>query len=148
MGRYDDAIDQFKQAIGLKPDYGNAYYNLSYAYKQQKKYPQAYLAMQNVVNLMDANTADYEKSLNELNELQKLLPKEATSATIAAQQRESQLKKPEPLPSAKPIGEVTFDEEQAKELEPPIVEVNQEATEAGNLEENEADQEATQSANP
>jgi len=74
MGKQDEAINQYKQAILLKPDFANAYYNLSYAYKAAKKYQESYANMQNVLNLLDPNEADYEKAKQELAELEKLLP--------------------------------------------------------------------------
>ncbi len=119
LRRYEEAIDQFKQAIVLKPDYANAYYNLSNAYKNTNQPIQAYAAMQNVVKLIDPNSADYEKALTELNDLQKALPQQAQSATAAAAARETALTKPSPLPSpaAQPV---QFDQNQQQELAPEV----------------------------
>jgi len=119
LRRYEEAIDQFKQAIVLKPDYANAYYNLSNAYKATNQPIQSYAAMQNVLQLIDPNSADYEKALTELNELQKLLPQTAQQATAAAAARQSELTVPSPLPS--PVAEpVEFDQQEQKELAPEV----------------------------
>ncbi|NMC36252.1 tetratricopeptide repeat protein [Candidatus Beckwithbacteria bacterium] len=138
LGRYEEAIDQFKQAIVLKPDYANAYYNLSNAYKQTGQNVQAYAAMQNVVQLIDPNSADHDKAVNELNELQKLLPAELQQATTAATKRESQLTEPEPTPTPRPT-QVNFEEGEQQELAPEVEngfgELNQqEATPAAQVE--------------
>lgn len=119
LGRYEEAIDQFKQAIVLKPDYANAYYNLSNAYKVTRQPVQAFAAMQNVVKLIDPNSADYERALTELNDLQKALPQQAQSATAAAANRQTNLTKPSPLPSpaAQPV---QFDQNQQQELAPEV----------------------------
>lgn len=120
LNQYEQAIDQFKQAISLKPDFANAYYNLSYAYKQMKQYPQAYAAMQNVVNIIDANSADHERAISELNSLQALLPKEAQQATTSATKSTSQLTKPQPTPSPRAAGPLDINADQKKNLEPPV----------------------------
>lgn len=119
LRRYEEAIDQFKQAIVLKPDYANAYYNLANAYTTTNQPIQAFAAMQNVVRLIDPNSADYEKALSELNELQKRLPQQTQSATAAAAQRQSQLTTPTPIPSpaAQPV---QFDQQQQQELAPEV----------------------------
>ena len=42
---YNEASRSFADAISLKPDWANAYYNLSYALYQDKQYVDSYLAM-------------------------------------------------------------------------------------------------------
>jgi tetratricopeptide (TPR) repeat protein len=119
LQQYEDAIDQYKQAISLKSDMANAYYNLSFAYRQLEKYPESYASLQNVVNLLDPSSADYEKASQELAELQKLLPQQPATDQQAPPQ-ESQLSLPEPVPTPDPEQEtpVIFDETQQAELEP------------------------------
>lgn len=127
---FDDAIIQYKQAVALKPDYANAYFNLSFAYKQLERYPEAYAAMQNVVSLVDPNSADYEVATKELNALKDLVPNSAQPATASGRQRDAQLTLPDPTPSPKPAGNVEFSESEQKELEPPTVETEEDATQA------------------
>lgn len=138
LGAYEDAIDQFKQAISLKRDFPNAYYNLSYAYRQNNQIVQSYNAMQNVVALIDINSADYERALNELKELQKLLPEDEKQATGAANlERESQLTKPEVASPAANQIELN-QEELAPEVNESgfedILQENKEATNGGEME--------------
>lgn len=128
LGYYDDAIDQFKQAISLKQDYANAYYNLSYAYRQKEMYDFAYSAMQNVLALVDVNSADYEKVSSELRDLYALLPDNMKQATPAANANTgSQLQEPQPVGTPVP-NPVEFDENTQGDLAP---EVNGEVVESG-----------------
>ncbi|NMB56348.1 tetratricopeptide repeat protein [Candidatus Beckwithbacteria bacterium] len=135
---YEDALDQFKQAINLKPDFANAYYNLAYVYMQLKQYTQAYAAMQNVVSLVDVNSADHEKALNELAEIQKNLPTQTQQATSSATKRESELVPPQPTPEPK----TQVDLKGQEDLEPPtqsqlkeIIEEDQKASQSAETKE-------------
>ncbi len=74
LDRNEDAIDQFKQAIYLKSDYANAYYNLSLAYENIQKYPESYAALQNVLNLINNSDPDYNNVYIKLQQLQELIP--------------------------------------------------------------------------
>jgi tetratricopeptide (TPR) repeat protein len=101
LGNYDGSVPQFQAAVSLKPNWANAYYNLSAAYREQKKYNEAYLAMQSVLNLLPADSEDFQKAKKEFDELAKKLPK-AEAATPEAQgttQEQEALTKPEALPS-------------------------------------------------
>jgi tetratricopeptide (TPR) repeat protein len=102
LQNYDAAIDQFKRAVELKPDFANAYYNLAYAYKQKKDYPQAFVAMQQVVKLVGQDSTDFDKATGELEQLRALLPEDLQTATQAAQKKPGELTPPQPLPSPKP----------------------------------------------
>jgi tetratricopeptide (TPR) repeat protein len=113
LGSYEEAVDQFKQAVSLKPDFANAYYNLAYAYFRMEMYPQSYAAMENVLNLIDVNTADHEKTLNELKEIQKMLPQEQQQATPSAEGRETELQTPEPTPEPQVENPVQLQDEYA-----------------------------------
>ena len=65
---YDNALAAFQDAIRLKGDYANAYYNLAWTFRRQEKLPEAILAMERVLNLTDATTDDYFKAQTELDE--------------------------------------------------------------------------------
>lgn len=73
---YDSAQQLFEQAVTLKNDWSNAWYNLAWTLAQKKDYAGAVTAMQNVVSLIDPKTqdADYKKAMNELDEFKKLVP--------------------------------------------------------------------------
>lgn len=97
---YETALRQFENAIGLKPDYANGYYNLAATYREREMYPQAYQAMQIVVSLVPGDSADYQTAVNELNQLAEKLPAQATpSAQKEPAKPEEALTEPEPLPS-------------------------------------------------
>ena len=119
LNQYEDAIDQYKQAISLKPNMANAYYNLSYAYSQLERYPEAFAAMQNVVNLVDPSSADYEKAVSELRQLQELLPQQqAAQPQQQSPDQDSELSLPEPVPTPGPQGTVEFNDQETAELGP------------------------------
>ena len=99
LNRFEEAAARFAESIELKPDYANAYYNLSHAYDQQKKYLSAYQAMQQVEALVPAGTTDSQTVIKELAELKTKLPKEAAATTTPGQE-ETQLSQPSPAPKA------------------------------------------------
>ena len=120
FGNYDAAIDNFKRSIDLKPDYANAYYNLSWAYKQANNPIQAFSAMQRVLALVPQDSEDFIKAAQELEELRALLPEEVLQATASGQQR--QLTPPQPLPSTPPSGPIDLPEkESAPEVSEKVV---------------------------
>ncbi len=81
LQRYPEAISFFEQAVALKPDWANAYYNLAWTYYQNNEFEKATLAMQNVVNLVDRNTnpEDWQKANEDLEQFKKQLPIEEES---------------------------------------------------------------------
>ncbi len=117
---YDAAIDQFKRAADLKPDYANAYYNLAYVYQQKKDNVQAFYALQTASTLVDKNSADFDKVSQELEQLRKLLPPELQNATASAQQKASQLNTPQPLPSPRPAGQLPLNPQEQERLAPEV----------------------------
>lgn len=98
---FDQAVFQFQNAINLKPDYANAYYNLSAAFQKMEKYPEAYQAMQATLSLVPVNSSDWEKAKSELDELEKKLPTPQPTplAPQPTVKPEEVLSEPEPLPS-------------------------------------------------
>jgi tetratricopeptide (TPR) repeat protein len=71
LGDYDQAIKFFGQAVDLKPDWPNSHYNLAAAYSANKNMRKTIEEMRIVVQLLDPNSADYQKAQNELSELEK-----------------------------------------------------------------------------
>ncbi len=96
LQRYPEAISFFEQAAALKPDWANAYYNLSWTYYQNNEFEKATLAMQNVVNLVDRNTnpEDWQKANEDLEQFKKQLPIEEDPQTDAST---DELKLPESI---------------------------------------------------
>lgn len=99
LTKYDDAILNFQAAIQLKPDFANAYYNLSHSFDMQKKYLEAYQVMQQVEALLPADSADAVTVKTELADLKLKLPQEATQPQAASSQPK-QLSEPSPAPEA------------------------------------------------
>ena len=128
LGRYDAAIDQFRIAVQLKNDYANGYYNLSVAYRDKGELQNALAAMQEVVRLVPADNADFDRARKELEDLEKkvgtpptpttqsgnLLTKPATSSaklkpplslpkeTAPGKSENNGNKEPEPTPTTSP----------------------------------------------
>lgn len=93
---YDLAIRFFTDAINLKPDFANGYYNLSVALKDKGDLNSAVAAAQKAVELVDKNSNDYKVATDYLNEL-KDKTSEGSTTTPPAAQAEGALKE-EKLP--------------------------------------------------
>ena len=99
---YDEAIRFFQQAVDLKPDQANAYYNLAAAYREKGDNRNAFTAMQAVVNLIDKGSADFTKASAELEELRKKLGEtSAQPQTPVPAPAQTELVAPKALPSPK-----------------------------------------------
>jgi predicted Zn-dependent protease len=66
---YDEAIAQFKQAVMLKKNYANAYYNLANAYKVNGNTAEAIEALQQTQRYTMNGSTDYEKVSQEIEAL-------------------------------------------------------------------------------
>ncbi len=93
---YDEALRLFGLAADRKPDYPNAYYNISAAYRQKKDYKNAYAAMQQVLNIVDKTSPDYLKAKGEMEELATLA---GTPSIVPAQPEKTELETAKPIPS-------------------------------------------------
>lgn len=82
--KFDLAADSYRSAITLKPDYANAYYNLAFAYRQQKKYLPAAQALKGALSYV-TNPDDTNRAQGELNELRELLTEEEKRVLDATQ---------------------------------------------------------------
>ncbi len=76
---YDLAIRFFSDSINLKPDFANAYYNLSIALRDKGDIQNAVAAAERVVALVDSKSADYKTAADYLKDLK------ARAATGSAQ---------------------------------------------------------------
>jgi tetratricopeptide (TPR) repeat protein len=99
LGQYDQSIRFYQQAAELKPDWGNAFYNLSAAHKQKKEMVQAYDYLRQVIALVEPNTADYTKAQAELAELASQLKVDEQPQIAPAT---GELTLPEPAPTGNP----------------------------------------------
>jgi len=99
LGNYDEAQKIFRVAVELKPDYANGWYNLAAAYREDKKYPQAYQAMQQTLFLVPADSTDWQKAKEELDEIAKKLPSPTPSPTVTQEEEKETLTPPQTLPS-------------------------------------------------
>jgi tetratricopeptide (TPR) repeat protein len=126
LGDFDRAIEQFRVATNLKPDYANAYYNLAAAYKAKEDWVQAFLNMQTAISLVPADSPDRTRVLAELEEIKENLPQVPQQATGAGQVDETQrLTQPTPIPTPQPgFGQITLPEEAAPEIPSPSPEVS------------------------
>ena len=77
---YDLAIRFFSDAVNLKPDFANAYYNLSVALRDKGDLKGAQTAAERVVALLDPKSADYKTAADYLADLKNRI------ATGSAQQ--------------------------------------------------------------
>lgn len=96
LKNYNEASKLFEQAIAIKPDWANSYYNLAWAAYQKQDYQQAAFAMQSTISLLDPkkDATDYKRASADLEEFKKKLPKE--EATSEAQINPSKLSVPTP----------------------------------------------------
>jgi len=103
LGNFEEATKIFEQAVVLKPDWPNAYYNLAWANYQKQNYQAAVSAMENVVRLLDPkkDKIDFEKAQKELEEFKKQLPKEEKETTQEAV-TQPRLTLPSPIPTGQP----------------------------------------------
>lgn len=116
LQNFESATRQFQNAVELKPDYANGYYNLAAAYRERKMYQEAYLAMQNVLNLIPLDSDDYQRAKSELDELAQKLP---TPEEVTPTEEEAEtpvLTEPSPLPSPKIQPPIELPEEAAPEI--------------------------------
>lgn len=96
LGHYEEAIKHFSNAVNLKPNYANGHYNLAMAYRELGKYQEAFNSLQIVLNLVPADSTDYQTVLAELEALKAKLP--STETLEEAPEEPAELTPPEPLP--------------------------------------------------
>lgn len=112
---YDLAIRFFTDAINLKPDYANAFFNLSVALRDKGDLQGALQTAQQVLNLTtDQNSPDYKTAANYLNDLKNriasgsaqaspiIAPEQQNSGTLQKQELPKVLNLPKPEKIATP----------------------------------------------
>lgn len=84
LGKYDDAINTFQFAALAKPDFANAYYNLSAAYAAKNDFDNAIAAMNKVISLVPKDSSDYKQAQSDLDALtKKQKTKETTTGSTS-----------------------------------------------------------------
>lgn len=125
----DQAIQQFRTAVNLRPSYANAYYNLAKAYEAKENYRLAYQAMQSTLSNIEPDSADYQIAQEELLALEKLLPQTQETAAEPTQPVDetapNNLQEPAPLPSPLPGGPIEIPEEEETGTNSPLQELNE-----------------------
>jgi tetratricopeptide (TPR) repeat protein len=96
LANWDEAVQQFQLAVQIKPDFANAHYNLSAAYREKGDFEKAVNAMESALSLVPADSADYQKASDELEALKKKLGEKAAAT---AEQPSETLQPPQPLPT-------------------------------------------------
>lgn len=112
---YDLAIRFFTDAINIKPDYANAFFNLSVALRDKGDLPGAVQTAQQVLNLTtDQNSQDYKTAENYLNDLKNriasgsaqaspiIAPEQQNTGTLQKQELPKVLNLPKPEKIATP----------------------------------------------
>lgn len=82
---FAQAASLFKQAVDIKPDYPNGYYNLGYSLQQLGDLQNAQASYQALLKLLDPNSEDYKKISDEVAKMQKEL--DAQQAAAKAQNK-------------------------------------------------------------
>lgn len=89
---YDLAVRFFTDAVNLKPDYANAYYNLAVALKDKGNLEESQMIAEKTVSLLDPKSADYKVATNFLKDLrQQIATGSAGGQTPPAAQNNSAL---------------------------------------------------------
>ena len=96
MEKYDEADRLFEQAVTLKIDFANGWYNWAHAAKQQKKLTEAVARLSQALSLVSPESGDYEKASGELATWKKELE---ASSPAATETKPETLKLPEAIPS-------------------------------------------------
>lgn len=108
LQNYAQAEQLFRQAVQLKPDYANGYYNLANALKEQGFNETAILAYQETLKLLDPSSEDYIKAQAEMSALSDLVKTQETAQQSATATPGTT---PSPSPTPRPTAEVNEPEE-------------------------------------
>jgi Tfp pilus assembly protein PilF len=87
---YDNAIQLLLEAISLKPDVANYYFNIAFAYKQKKQYLNEALALKNCLNLIPSTSqSERQKVTDELESVKPNLTKDELTQLNGNPQQQS-----------------------------------------------------------
>lgn len=102
---YDLAIRFFSDAVNLKPDYPNAYYNLSVALKDKGDLANAQAMAEKLLTLLEKDSQDYKVASDYLNDLKSKIESsvQPPAATASGALQEEKLPKVIELPKPEKI---------------------------------------------
>lgn len=109
---YEEASKYFEQAVSLKNDWPNAYYNLAWSAFQKDNIELAVNAMQSAISLLNPtkDKVDYDQAQKDLEEFKKKLPKtEEQTTQETGSTQPNKLTLPTPAPSISPKIELPKD---------------------------------------
>jgi tetratricopeptide (TPR) repeat protein len=89
LKKLPEAEASFRTAVNLKPDLPNAHYNLAVVLLEQKRQKEAYEELKIVASLLPSDSEDSKKVKKEMEELEKLLPKEETTPAASLKKTEN-----------------------------------------------------------
>lgn len=118
-GSYNDADRIFEQAVALKQDYANAWYNWAYSAKKLNNLQGAVERLTQALALVPVDSGDYDNAAKELAEWKKELETKNANTSQETKSPET-LKTPEPLPTTTENNKVVVPT--GEEMEPPKVE--------------------------
>lgn len=78
---YDLAIRFFSDAVNLKPDFANGYYNLAVALREKGDLQGAQLAVEQVIRLVDPKSEDYKVATKFIEEVKTKLAEQKENST-------------------------------------------------------------------
>ena len=117
LGLWDKAEEQFRIAINLKPDFGNAYYNLAHTFEQKGDMKSALDQLQIVKSLVKNDPSNLKKVEGEIDDLNKgltasnsqtgALPAQYPPVAIPAPLTPKPTPTPTPLATQQPLGSPT-----------------------------------------
>lgn len=81
---YDMAIRLFSDAVNLKPNYANAYYNLAIALRDKGDFKSAQVAAERVASIVDPNSKDHEVAANLLAEIKNKVDSNVAGAATSS----------------------------------------------------------------
>lgn len=71
--QFEQALAVFEQAISVNQNYANSYYNAAQALISLRRFQDAQIALQSVLNLVEPNSEDFTKVTAELEQLQAMI---------------------------------------------------------------------------
>lgn len=79
LGQYDQAAALFQQAITLKPNFANGYYNLANTLVKLQRYSDAVTMYERTLGLLDSSSKEYTTANSELTQLKAVLEASASA---------------------------------------------------------------------
>lgn len=115
LNRYEEAAASFEDAVRLKNDNPNSWYNLAWSLKQANKTQEAIEALQQAIALVEKDSQDYEKANQELEAWMAELGEEKAEETPPTDENQ-ELSIPTPIASPT-IEPIQLPEEAAPQIE-------------------------------